>query len=362
MNRRRRAIKAVRLHSPGDLRVESLAEPQAGEGDLVIRVLACGTCGTDVKIFRSGHQHISLPRIMGHEVAGEIVEVGHSVTGWAVGDRVQVIAAIPDDTCFQCRRGYQTVCEGLESIGYQYEGGFAEFMLVPAKVLAVDGVNRIAPGMDPAAAAVTEPLACVVNGQELVSVGAGDVVAIIGAGPIGSLHARLARARGAAQIFVLDVNTRRLELADRLGADALIDASRQDPVDAVRGLTGGRGTDVVITAAASKVAQQQALSMAVARGRISLFGGLPRDDSVIESDSNLIHYRELAVVGSYGSAPRHNREALALIADGRVPVADLISHRLPLDCVPDALDLVARGEGIKVVIEPARMEASGADR
>jgi L-iditol 2-dehydrogenase len=318
----------------------------------VIRVLACGTCGTDVKIFRNGHQHISLPRVMGHEVAGEVVVVGAAVEGWVVGERVQVIAAIPDGTCFQCQRGFQTVCEDLESIGYQYDGGFAELMRVPGKVLAVDGVNRMPVGLDPAEAAFTEPLACVLNGQELVSVGAGDTVAVIGAGPIGSLHVRLARARGAARVFVIDVNPRRLELAGGLVADALINAAEQDPIAAVRELTDGRGAEVVITAAASKAAQEQALSMANARGRISLFGGLSKDDSVIASDSNVIHYRELLVAGSYGSAPRQNREALALIAGGKVPVADLITHRLPLDRVADALDLVASGEGIKVVIEP----------
>jgi len=325
--------------------------PEAGPGDLILRVLACGTCGTDVKVSRFGHQHISLPRVIGHEVAGEIVAVGSGVD-WSVGDRVQVIAAIPDDECYQCRRGFQTVCEGLESIGYQYDGGFAEFMRVPAKVLAVDGVNRIPDGLSPAEAAVTEPLACVLNGQELASVGAGDSVAVVGAGPIGCLHVRLARARGASKVFVIDVNAGRLELAARLGADALINASTQDPVAAVRELTDGRGADVVITAAGSKVAQEQALSMAVPRGRVSLFGGLPKDDSVIQADSNLIHYRELSVVGSYGSAPRHNREALSLIASGTVPVADLITHRLPLDRVNDAIELVASGEGIKVVIEP----------
>jgi len=345
-------MKTARLHAPGDLRLESLPDPEAGPGDLVLKVLACGTCGTDVKVSRYGHQNISLPRVIGHEVAGEVVATGSGVENWSAGDRVQVIAAIPDGECYQCRRGFETVCERLESMGYQYDGGFAELMRVPAKVLAVGGVNRIPDGLSPAEAAVTEPLACVLNGQELASVGEGDSVVVVGAGPIGSLHVRLARARSASKVFVIDVNPRRLELAARLGADALIDASSQDPVTAVRDLTDGRGADVVITAAASKIAQEQALSMAVARGRISLFGGLPKDDSVIQSDSNLIHYRELSVVGSYGSAPRHNREALSLIASGKVPVADLITHRLPLDCVADAIDLVARGEGIKVVIEP----------
>jgi L-iditol 2-dehydrogenase len=345
-------VNTARLYAPNDLRLESLPDPEPGPGDLVLRVLACGTCGTDVKVFRFGHAHISLPRVIGHEVAGEIVALGTGVTGWQIGERVQVIAAIPDGECFQCRRGFQTVCEHLESIGYQYDGGFAELIRIPAKVLAVDGVNRIPDGLEAAEAAVTEPLACVLNGQELASVGEGDSVVVVGAGPIGCLHVRLARAKGAAKVILVDVNPSRLELAARLHADALIDGSATDPVAAVLDLTDGRGADVVITAAASKVAQEQALSMAVARGRVSLFGGLPRDDSIIASDSNLIHYRELSVVGAYGSAPRHNREALELIASGRVPVADLITHRLPLDRVLDAIDVVARGEGIKVVIEP----------
>ncbi|HEY8870185.1 MAG TPA: zinc-dependent dehydrogenase [Candidatus Limnocylindrales bacterium] len=344
---------AACLHAPGDLRLESVPDPEPGDGDLVLRVLACGTCGTDVKVFRFGHQHISLPRVMGHEIAGEIVAVGAGVTDWDVGDRVQIIAAIPDLTCFQCQRGFQTVCEDLESMGYQYDGGFAEYIRVPAKVLAAGGVNRIPDGLEAAEAAVTEPLACVLNGQELARVGDGDTVAVVGAGPIGCLHVRLARARGAAKVFLVDVNPSRLALAARLGADALVDGSAVDPVSAIRDLTDGRGADVVITAAASKPAQEQALSMAIARGRVSLFGGLPKDDSIIASDSNLIHYRELSVVGAYGSAPRHNREALELIAGGRVSVRDLITDRLPLDRVQEALDIVASGKGIKVVVEPA---------
>jgi L-iditol 2-dehydrogenase len=351
-------MKTARLHAPGDLRQETLPVPEAGQGDLVLRVLACGTCGTDVKVFRHGHQNISLPRVIGHEVAGEVAEVGQGVTGWAVGDRVQVIAAIPCGTCFQCQRGFFTVCERLESIGYQYDGGFAEFMRVPAKVLAVDGVNRIPDSVDPAHAAVTEPLACVLNGQELAGVGERDTVVVVGAGPIGCLHVRLARARGASQVILVDVNPSRLELAARLKADALVDASRSDPIAAVLDLTGGRGADVVITAAAAKIAQEQALAMAMPRGRVSLFGGLPKDDPIIRSDSNLIHYRELTVVGAYGSAPRHNREALELIASGSVPVADLLTHRLPLDSVADALGIVERGEGIKVIIEPSATRAS----
>jgi L-iditol 2-dehydrogenase len=345
-------VKVARLHAPGDLRIEDADVPQAGPGELVIRVRTCSTCGTDAKIFRFGHHHISLPRVLGHEVAGEITEVGPGVEGWSAGDRVQIIAAVPDGVCYFCRRGQHTVCEDLESIGYQYDGGFAEFMRVPAKVLTVDGVNRVPEHVPFEEASLTEPLACVLNGQELARVGEGDVVVVLGAGPIGCLHVRLARARGAKTVVLVDVNQGRLDLAARAEPDATIDGSKDDPIDAVRKHTDGRGADVVITATGVGQAQEQALEMTAPRGRISLFGGLPKDDSTIGFDSNLVHYRELSVFGAYGSAPRHNREALSLIADGGVRVDDLITHRLPLADVHRAIETVISGDGLKVVIEP----------
>jgi L-iditol 2-dehydrogenase len=345
-------VKVARLHAPGDLSVEDAPVPEAGPGDLVIRVRTCSTCGTDAKIFRFGHHHISLPRVLGHEVAGEITEVAPEAEGWSVGDRVQVIAAIPCGVCHHCRRGQHTVCEDLESIGYQYDGGFAELMRVPRKVLAVDGVNRIPEHVPFEQASLTEPLACVLNGQELAQVGEGDAVVVLGAGPIGCLHVRLARARGASTVMLVDVNQARLDLAARAEPDAAIDSTKEDPIDAVRKITDGRGADVVITATGVGQAQEQALEMVAPRGRISLFGGLPKDDSTIRFDSNLVHYRELSVFGAYGSAPRHNREALSLIVDGRVRVDDLITHRMPLTDVDRAIETVISGEGLKVVIEP----------
>lgn len=345
-------MKVARLHAPGDLRVEDLPVPEAGPGDLVIRVRTCSTCGTDAKIFRFGHHHISLPRVLGHEVAGEITQVGPGVEAWSIGDRVQVIAAIPCGVCYFCRRGQHTVCEDLESIGYQYDGGFAEFMRVPAKVRSVDGVNQVPDDVPFEQASLTEPLACVLNGQELARVGEGDVVVVLGAGPIGCLHMRLARARGAKTVVIVDVNQGRLDLAARAEPDAMIDSTKDDPIDAIRKMTDGRGADVVITATGVGQAQEQALEMTAPRGRISLFGGLPKDDSTIRFDSNVVHYRELSVFGAYGSAPRHNREALSLIADGGVRVDDLITHRLPLADVHRAIETVISGEGLKVVIEP----------
>ncbi|GIH70719.1 zinc-dependent dehydrogenase [Sphaerimonospora thailandensis] len=348
-------MKVARFHAPGDIRIEDAPEPVAGPGEVKIRVRNCSTCGTDAKILKHGHHHIRPPRVMGHEIAGEVVET--DVPTWSPGDRVQVIAAIPCGTCAECRRGRMTVCPAQESMGYHYDGGFAEYMVVPAKVLAVGGLNRIPDGVGFAEASVAEPLACVLNGQELARVGTGDDVLVIGSGPIGCLHVRLARSRGAARVFLADINADRLALAaERVRPDATVHGDNTvhgaDITEQVLKLTEGRGTDVVITAAASKAAQEQALRIAARQGRISFFGGLPKDDPIIACDSNLVHYRELTIVGANGSSPAHNARALELIADGSVPVADLITHRLPLAEVLDGIDIVSRGAAIKVTVEP----------
>jgi len=352
-------MKVARFYAPGDVRVEDAPVPTAGPAEVKIRVRACSTCGTDVKIYHSGHQRMEPQRIMGHEVAGEIVEIGADVgpagngRPWQVGDRVQVIAAVPCGHCPDCLRGWMTICPNQTSIGYQYEGGFAEYLVVPHEVLRVDGLNLIPDGVGFDEASVAEPFACAINAQDLAGVGAGDDVVVIGAGPIGCLHVRLARARGAARVFLVELNRQRLDMsAAVVTPDAAICAGEVDAVEAVLALTDGRGVDVAITAAASGKAQEDALRMLARRGRLSLFGGLPKDKPTITLDSNLVHYRELTLVGANGSSPENNKRALGLIASGAVPVKDLITHRLPLTEVLDAIGIVERGEGIKVTIEP----------
>jgi L-iditol 2-dehydrogenase len=345
-------MRVVRFYAPQDVRVEDAPEPTAGPGDLLIRVRNCSICGTDAKIWRSGHPNLSPPRVLGHEVAGEVVALGEGVSGWSEGDRVQVIAAIPDGSCYECRRGWMTVCFNLELIGYQYDGGFAELMRVPAKVLAVDGVNRVPEGLSFAEASVAEPLACVINGQKHANVGEGDTVAVVGAGPIGCMHVRLARARGAARVFLIELSQQRLEMAAALVApDEAIRADATDTVDTVRRLTDGRGADVIIVAAASGKAQEDGLQMAARGGRVSFFGGLPKDKPTITCDSNIVHYREVSIVGANSSSPDHNKQALELIASEAVPVADLITHRLPLEQAIEGIHRVTRGEAMKVTIE-----------
>ena len=347
-------MKVARFYAPGDIRIEEADEPSASEHEVKIRVRACSTCGTDVKISKFGHHHIHPPRVIGHEIAGEIVEVGSAVEGgWQAGDRVQVIAAIPCGTCDECTRGRMTVCPNQVSMGYHFDGGFAEYMIVPREVLAVDGLNRIPDGLSYAEASVAEPFACAINAQQLARVGPGDDVVVVGSGPIGCLHVRLARANGAERVTLIELNKGRLEQAASIvKPDETICAGEVDVVQAVMDMTNGRGVDVAITATAAGVAQEQAVQYVARQGRVSFFGGLPKDNPIIALDSNLVHYRELTIVGANGSSPAHNKDALARIASGAVPVLDLITHRLPLDDVLKAIDIVRDGEGIKVTIEP----------
>ncbi|MDO8122357.1 zinc-dependent dehydrogenase [Isoptericola sp. b490] len=346
-------MRVARFYAPGDIRLEDIDEPTPGPAEVKIRVRACSTCGTDVKISRFGHHHIDPPRVMGHEIAGEVVEVGADVPGWTAGDRVQVIAAIPCGECSFCAAGQQNICPNQVSMGYHFDGGFAEFMIVPVNVLNVDGLNRIPDGLSFEEASVAEPLACALNAQELVRINPGDDVVVVGSGPIGCLHVRLARSFGAGRVFLVELSRERLDMAAALvSPDAAICSADTDPIATIRELTDGRGVDVAITAAASGAAQEQALQMLARGGRISFFGGLPKDKPTITLDSNLVHYSELTIVGANGSSPDHNKRALQLIAEGKVPVKDLITHRLPLDQVLDGIGIVSRGEAIKVTILP----------
>lgn len=346
-------MKAALFSGPGDLKVIDVDQPTPSATEILIRVRTCATCGTDAKIFNHGHPRLKPPQVIGHEIAGEIVAVGASVSGFTIGERVQVIAAIPCGDCWLCTSGRMTICENQLSMGYQFAGGFAEYMVIPQEVIKVNGVNKIPDGVSFEEAAVTEPLACVLNSQKIVGIGSGDTVLVMGAGPIGCLHVRLARALGAAKVFLSDINGDRLALsAGVVSPDAAIDMSKVDLATEIKALTGGRGPSVVITAAPSGAAQELAISIVAPGGRVSFFGGLPKDKPMINCDANIVHYKEVTLFGANGSSPAQNKEALAMIASGEVKVADLITHRVSLTDVKSAIDAVLSGSAIKVVVNP----------
>jgi len=344
-------MKAAILKGIEDLEVREVPRPTPSDHEILIKVRACTICGTDIKVYHHGHKHIRFPRITGHEVAGEIVEVGPRVKDYRIGERVAVAPAIPCGRCFYCRRGIQGMCANLKAIGYHYDGGFAEFMLVPEDAVHNGCVNRIPSSISFEEAALAEPLACAINGQELSRIEMGEAVVVIGAGPLGCIHMQLARIKGATKVILVEVSPERAGFAREVVLpDVTINPSEEDAVKRIKEETEGRGADKVIVACGSGRAQEDALQMVRARGIVNFFGGLPKENPFIRFNSNLVHYEEFYVVGTHGSAPRHNELALRLISQKRIKVKELITHRLPLEKLGEGLRLAESGKAMKVCI------------
>lgn len=346
-------MKAAVLEKIEDLGIKEVAKPFPRQGEILLRVKACAICGTDVKVYHHGHRLITFPRITGHEVTGEIVETGKGVEGYKVGDRVAVAPAVPCGKCFCCRRGHQEMCENLRAIGYFWDGGFAEYMVVPEVAVANGCVNCLPENISFEEGTLAEPLACVINAHELSEVELGDTVVVIGAGPIGCMHVELARVRGASKIILVEISEGRLNQSKKIvSADVYVNSGKERAVERVKKETQGRGADKVIVACGSGKAQMEALQMVAIMGNINFFGGLPKDASCINFDSNIVHYKECSIVGTHGSSPRHNQLALRLIAGGRIEIGKLITHRLPLERLREGIEIAEKGKGLKVIIQP----------
>ncbi len=345
-------MKAAVYEGQESIQLRQVNMPALPQGGLLLRVKACAICGTDVRTFHHGHRSRQPPWIIGHEIAGQVIQVADSVERLKAGDRVTVAAAVPCGKCRFCVRGWRNMCASVKAHGNHYPGGFAEYMAVMPEVIEQGAISRIPDHVSYDEAAITEPLACVINGQELLNVSLGDTVAVIGAGPVGCMHVEVARARGATRIIHLELQASRLEQARAFGADFYINSDQQEPVKAVHEITDGQGADVVIVACPSREAQEQSLQMAAVRGRISLFGGLPKSDPYIKFDSNIVHYKEIAVYGAFTSSPEQNQSALSLIAAGRINTQALITHTLPLADLVKGIEIIERGEGLKVVVNP----------
>lgn len=345
-------MKAALLEEIGQLIIKDVPHPVCPARGLVIKVKACAICGTDIKVYHHGHKHIKFPRITGHEVAGEVVEAGQETKGFKKGDRVTVAAALPCGRCFYCHQGWPSMCDNLTAIGYHYDGGFAEYMAVPEVAYENDCVNKIKAELSFAEASLTEPLACVINGQELSGVGLGKAVVVIGAGPIGCLQVMLSHSLGARKVILVDISPERLKVSEVASADIYLDSSKVNLKDEVLKITEGRGAEVVMVACSSGKAQEEALAIVAKRGNINFFGGLPKDKPFINFNSNLLHYGEISVVGTHGSSPRHNALALDLIASQKILVKKLVTHRLPLEKIYEGFKITEKGQGLKTIIEP----------
>jgi L-iditol 2-dehydrogenase len=345
-------MKAVVLEGPGSYGVRDLREPECDPRGIVIKVSYCGLCGSDLRTLKNGHKNVKYPAVIGHEVSGRVVETGKEYRGpYKTGDALAVAPNVYCGTCGFCLSGRYEYCENLRELAQYWPGGFAEYMAIPPEALELGTIRYAPPGLAMEHACVAEPPSSCLNAQEKLNTGLGDTVLIIGAGPIGSIHTVVAKVKGAKQVIIADIKDSRLEMARQFGADDAINSSSGDLVTRVRELTGGKGPDVVITANPFAETQIQALEAAKKSGRIAFFGGLPHGNSVVNIDTNLIHYKGLFVIGTAGFAPRHHILSLSLMEDDKIPGGKLVTHILPLDEFARGVGLAAEGAAMKVVFK-----------
>jgi L-iditol 2-dehydrogenase len=340
-------MRAAFYLGPGCVELRRVPVPWPRDGELLVKVEAAVTCGTDVKTYRRGHPKFPPPFAFGHEFGGEVAAIGSGVAGFRPGMRVTALVFAECGHCFYCRKGQGNLCENLV---YNF-GAFAEYLIIPAPIVRLN--TFIVPSsLSYAQAAIVEPLTAVVHGQHLIGIRPGESVAIIGAGgAIGLLHQQLAQHAGAEQVIAIGRNPVRLSVAHYLGATACVNAHEQDTAQTVRSLTGGHGADVVIECAGTKLAWETALETVRPGGRVLWFGGLP-SDTRIEFEAARVHYGEIALFSMHGGTAAEGREAFDLISANALNVQALLSGELPLEQVDTALKRMITGEAIKLVINP----------
>jgi len=342
-------MKAAMLHGVKDLRVEDVDVPGVGIGEVLVKIKAATTCGTDVKIYQRGYVEkiIKLPTIFGHEWAGEVVEVGEDLDWPKKGMRVRAGNSAPCLHCNMCQKGKYNLCENMIWLW----GAYAEYIKIPARTVLVN-MQEIPSHVSFEEAAITEPLACVLHGVEEANVKLGDTVAIIGAGPIGLLHLLTVKKMGAEKIVMIDLVDERLNVAKELGADETINAGKENSVEKVQQLTGGYGADIVIEAIGSPVTWEQALRLARKGGTILEFGGCP-PRTEIKLNTEMLHYGELTVLGTFHTTPLHFRKALNLISSRTVDVRPLVTKRMRLEDIKQAFEILSTSKNeIKIAIAP----------
>ena len=342
-------MKAAMLYGVKDLRIEDIEVPKVGPGEVLVKVKAATTCGTDLKIFKRGYvsRVIKLPTVFGHEWAGEVAEVGEGVSWPKVGMRVRAGNSAPCLRCKMCQKGCYNLCEDMIWLW----GAYAEYIKIPARMVLVN-MQEIPSNLSYEETALTEPLACVLHGIEKAEVGLGDTVAILGAGPIGLMHLLCAKRLGASKTIIIDLIEERLEFAEKLGADETVNAGEKNVVNEVRKLTDSYGADVVIEAIGLPQTWEQALKLVRRGGTVLEFGGCP-PDTEIKISTELLHYDQIRVMGAFHATPFHFKKALNLIASGTINVKPLITRRMPLEKIKEAFDLLLTSKkDIKIAIIP----------
>ncbi len=337
----------------GNLRLMETEVPKASPDSAVIRVNAASICGTDLRTYRFGSSKIKgLPRIIGHEAVGTIVEIGSDLKGFKVGDRVQIAPAIGCGYCPSCKKGKTNLCNSLKTIGFDFNGTFADYMEIPKEAFEQDHVTLVPQNLRSIEAVLAEPIACVYNAQEYLHIEEGDTVAIFGSGFIGTMHAELAFRKGASKIFLIEVNQTRINTAREIHPTLItINSLNEDFRQIVMDNTAGEGVDVAIVACSVGAAQTNAMNIIGKSGRVSLFGGLPTQSTGF-IDSNIIHYKEVGVFGCHASTVAQNRMVLQTMSAGKLDVSPFTKKTFSLREINEAFEAISNETILKAILVP----------
>jgi L-iditol 2-dehydrogenase len=350
-------MRAAFMTGQNTVELREASEPVLDPAGALLRVEACGICGTDARTFFNGDPRAPAPWVLGHEPVGVLEQVGPDAVlppGVEPGGRVFLGSILTCGLCRQCLDGRQNLCEHHLLYGYDpFPGAYAELAAVPP--IAVKNLIPLPPDLSSELATVVDPFACALNGIEVLEVGLGDTVLILGAGPIGCWQAVMARDRGAGRVFLSDVSGSRLDLAlAAVGGfvdDAFLAGEDNGPAEVLE-WTSGAGADRISVAAPSKQAQQAALEMAAKRARVVYFAGLPKHDPVSPLDMNQLHYKELAILGAYGATTRQYRITMEYLNRRRKELAPVVTHQFPLERIGEAFETIRSGTGLKMVVVP----------
>ncbi len=341
-------MKAAVVYRKNEIRITDMPRPRAGRGEAVVKVRASGICATDVKILSGARIPAELPAILGHEVAGTIVELGGGTEGAGlhVGQRVAVYPIAACGECLYCRQGRNSLCVQEHGLGHGDDGGFAEYVRIPEEVVRLGGVIDIGE-MPFDLAAMIEPTSCCIAAAEQCGTKAGDTVVVVGAGPLGLLHTIVSTAMGA-DVVCVDVNEDRLAKALSLGAKRVVNPENEDTAAVVGQLTGV-GADVVIAAVGFPQVMESYLPLVRNGGVFNIFGGTPRGE-MMTVDPRWIHYGEVVLTGTFASSVNQFHRAFSFVGEHAEEIEAVISTRCGLDDILAAVRRVQKGEGTKSVL------------
>lgn len=344
-------MKAALMYGPNDIRVEETEKPICPKDGLLLKIMAVGLCGSDIRNLTTDSRKGDYPFIYGHEIVGFVDETGSEQTKYSVGDRLFLFPGTFCMECDECISGHSENCSDTAVAKLAGTGGFAQYVAVSGEKIRRGGIYEIPDDVSFEAASLGEPLTSVFACLENVDVKFPDTLVIIGAGPIGCFMAQLSKIRGAQKVIMIDINDNRLEMAKQFGVDITINSSKEDPIEAVKSLTNGKGADKVISATPANATQTQSIHMVRKGGLVVFFGGVPKG-SMTELDCNLIHYNNIWIKGHFGASYSQSKRAFQLAVSPNFPTEKFVTHILPLEQINEGIKLTRTGEAIKVVLHP----------